>query len=78
MLSLRHDITLNFYFFKTLVYSGKKVPKSRHLSGKNASKMGKNSGNFFARPCLNPDHDLVSNDLGVLIAEGLTIGARSN
>jgi len=26
-------------FFKTLVYSGKKAPKSKHLSGKNALKM---------------------------------------
>jgi len=34
---------------------GKKVLKSRHLSGKNALKMSKNSGTYFARLCLNPE-----------------------
>jgi len=37
-------------YARKLLLQRKKVPKSRHLSGKNAFQMGKNSG----KPCLNP------------------------
>jgi len=43
---------ISFLFFKTLVYSGKKLPKSRHLSGENAFKWaGKTFYKTLSEPC---------------------------
>jgi len=49
--SLRHDISRRIRLVNFANNSGKKLPKSKHHSGKNALKMGKNSGKLEENFC---------------------------